>query len=38
MQGFAGELQKLEEGLRMISAYVLRMRNRATRDGGEALH
>ena len=38
MQGFAGELLKLEEGLRIISAYVLRMHNRASRDGGEALH
>jgi len=38
MQGFAGELLKLEEGLRMISAYVLRMHNRASREGSEALH
>ena len=38
MQGFAGELLKLEEGLRLISAYVLRMHNRATRDGGGVLH
>ncbi len=38
MQGFAGELLKLEEGLRIISAYVLRMHNRASREGGEALH
>jgi hypothetical protein len=38
MQGFAGELRKLEEGLRIISAYVLRMRNRATRDGDGAFH
>ena len=38
MQGFAGELLKLEEGLRIISAYVLRMHNRASRDGGGILH
>ena len=38
MQGFAGELLKLEEGLRTISAYVLRMHNKATRDGGGVLH
>jgi hypothetical protein len=38
MQGFAGELLKLEEGLGIISAYVLRMHNRATRDGGGVLH
>ena len=38
MQGFAGELLKLEEGLRIISAYVLRMHNRASRDGGGVLH
>ena len=38
MQGFGGELLKLEEGLRTISAYVLRMHSRATRDGGGVLH
>ena len=38
MQGFAGELLKLEEGLRIISAYALRMHNRASRDGGGVLH
>jgi hypothetical protein len=38
MQGFAGELLKLEEGLRTISAYVLRMHSRASRDGGGVLH
>ena len=37
MHGFAGELLKLEEGLRIISAYVMRMHNRATRDGGGML-
>ena len=38
MQGFAGELRKLEEGLRVVSAYVLRMHKKATRDRGELLH
>jgi len=38
MQGFAGELLKLEEGLRIISAYVSRMHNRASREGSEVLH
>jgi hypothetical protein len=38
MQGFAGELLKLEEGLRIISAYVLRMHNKAARDGDGILH
>jgi hypothetical protein len=37
MQGFAGELLKLEEGLRIISAYVMRMHSKATRDGGGVL-
>jgi hypothetical protein len=32
MHGFAGELRKLEEGLRIVSAYVLRMHRKATRD------
>ncbi len=30
MAGFAGELRKLEEGLRMVSAYVLRMHDKAS--------
>jgi hypothetical protein len=38
MQGFSGELLKLDEGLRILSAYVLRMHNRATRDSGGILH
>lgn len=37
MQGFAGELLKLEEGLRIISAYVMRMHHKATRNGGRVL-
>jgi hypothetical protein len=38
MQGFAGELVKLEEGLRIISAYVSRMQDTAGPDGSEVLH
>lgn len=38
MRGFASELRKLEEGLRILSAYAVRMRSQATRDGGGTLH
>jgi len=41
MKGFAGELRKLEEGLRIVSAYVGRMHDKATSDKssrGEILH
>ena len=38
MQDFAGELRKLEEGLRILSAYALRMRSRAARDEKGTLH
>jgi len=38
MQGFAGELRKLEEGLRIVSAYVLRMHSKATKERGGVLH
>ncbi len=38
MEGFASELQKLEEGLRMVSAYVVRMQERARRDRQSFLH
>lgn len=38
MEGFADELQKLEEGLRIVSAYVVRMQERATRDRQRFLH
>lgn len=38
MEGFAGELQKLEEGLRIVSAYVVRMQERAKRDREGLLH
>jgi len=38
MQGFREEVQKLDEGLRMLSAYVSRMRKRAASSAGETLH
>ncbi len=38
MQGFAGELRKLEEGLRIVSAYVLRMHSKASRERRGLLH
>ncbi|MDH3213986.1 MAG: hypothetical protein OEM05_16025 [Myxococcales bacterium] len=38
MDGFANELRKLEEGLRILSAYVHRMRTRATRGSAATLH
>lgn len=38
MKGFAGELRKLEEGLQIVSAYVLRMHNKATGERGRVLH
>jgi hypothetical protein len=38
MHGFAGELRKLEEGLRIVSAYVLRMHSKAKGDTGRTLH
>jgi hypothetical protein len=38
MQGFAGELRKLEEGLRIVSAYVLRMHSKARGERGRTLH
>jgi hypothetical protein len=38
MQGFGEEVQKLDEGLRMLSAYVSRLRERAARSGTETLH
>lgn len=38
MRGFAGELRKLEEGLRILNAYVTRMRSRADTDGPHTLH
>jgi hypothetical protein len=38
MKGFGEEVQKLDEGLRMLSAYVSRLRKRAVRSGVETLH
>src|SRR5262245_14774273 len=38
MQGFAGELRKLEEGLRIVSAYLVRLRTTADGTPGEQLH
>jgi hypothetical protein len=38
MQGFGEEVQKLDEGLRMLSAYMSRLRERAARSDGETLH
>ncbi len=38
MQGFAGELRKLEEGLRIVSAYVLRMHSKASRERRPLVH
>ena len=38
MLGFTDELRKLEEGLRILSAFVLRMRSRAGLDGDGVLH
>ena len=38
MQGFTGELRKLEEGLRILSAYLFRMRNRTARDKSGTFH
>jgi hypothetical protein len=38
MLGFSDELRKLEEGLRILSAFALRMRTRASLDGDGVLH
>jgi hypothetical protein len=38
MLGFTDELRKLEEGLRILSAFVLRMRTRAGLDGDGVFH
>jgi hypothetical protein len=38
MQGFREEVQKLDEGLRMLSAYVARLRERGVRGRTESLH
>lgn len=38
MRGFAGELRKLEEALRILNAYVTRMRSRAVGRSPRTLH
>lgn len=38
MDGFTGELRKLDEGLRMLSAYLVRMGALVTREGSKNLH
>lgn len=38
MAGFASELRKLEEGLRIVSAYVLRMHDKASTEVGKRVH
>lgn len=38
MKGFVGELRKLEEAIRILSAYVTRMRSRAVRQRPRSFH
>ncbi len=38
MDGFTGELRKLDEGLRMLSAYLVRMGALVSREGSGSLH
>ena len=38
MQGFGEEVQKLDEGLRVLSAYVSRLRKRGADHVGQTLH
>jgi hypothetical protein len=38
MAGFAGELRKLEEALRILDAYLARMRSQAVSSHGQTLH
>jgi hypothetical protein len=38
MDGFTGELRKLEEGLQILSAYLQRMRSRAARGHAATFH
>ena len=38
MRGFAVELRKLEEGLRVLSAYLLRLQTRTKRSSASPLH
>lgn len=38
IEGFTGELRKLEEGLQILSAYVVRMGNRSASERAPTLH
>ncbi len=38
VQDFAVELKKLDEGLRLLSAYLLRIRDRATKERSRMVH
>jgi hypothetical protein len=38
MEGFTGELRKLDEGLQMLSAYLVRVGALLSREGSERLH
>jgi len=38
MEGFTGELRKLDEGLQMLSTYILRMGALSSREGSGNLH
>ena len=38
MQGFASELRKLEEGLRIVSTYLVRLRSAANGNPGGQVH
>jgi hypothetical protein len=38
MEGFTGELRKLDEGLQMLSAYLVRMGALLSREGSGSLH
>jgi hypothetical protein len=38
MQGFAGEMRKLEESLSIVSAYLVRLRSAADGDSGTSVH
>jgi hypothetical protein len=38
MAGFAGELRKLEEALRILDAYLARMRTQTASSHGQTLH
>jgi hypothetical protein len=38
MEGVTGELRKLDEGLQMLSAYLVRMGALVSREGSGSLH